>query len=109
MPPQPLSRPVDGPLVAATDATDPVTWRCDGGFAPDTELLTDDGLTTVANCLPGDRVLVLDTTTNRAVATPLVAVEAVEPPATAVEDHARRVGFRVCPDLSRPSDASLYG
>lgn len=97
VPPQPLQRPDDGSLAPATDSADPVTWLCDGGFAPDTELLTDDGLTTVADCLPGDCVLALDTTTNRAVTKPIVAVESIEPSPTVVSGDARRVGFRVRP------------
>ena len=84
-------------LAPATDEADPVTWLSDGSFAPDTELLTDDGLTTVADCLPGDRVLALDTTTIRAVTKPLVAVNPVEPSSIVVNGDARRVGFRVRP------------
>jgi hypothetical protein len=86
-----------GPLAPATDRAAPVTWRCDGGLAPDTELLTDDGPTPVAECLPGDRVLALDTTTMRAVRKPLVAVEPVNPSPEVVDATARRVGIRSCP------------
>lgn len=86
-----------GPLTPATDRAAPVTWRCDGGLAPDTELLTDDGPTPVAACLPGDHVRALDTTTGRAVRKPLVAVEPVEPEDEVVDATARRVGIRVRP------------
>jgi len=86
-----------GPLAPTTDRAAPVTWRCDGGLAPDTELLTGDGPTPVAECLPGDHIRALDTTTGRAVRKPLVAVEAVEPGAEVVDATARRVGFSVCP------------
>lgn len=73
------------------------TSLANGGFAGDTELLTTDGLTTIAELEPGAKLLALNPMTRVCKLKRVVDVETVDPPIQAVRIQTRRADILVSP------------